>query len=123
MRRALCLVALLAIVKAGGAYAPLDLLAPPSLERLRVQAMFGDRAGPTAYVRALGNIRAQRGMKEAFTDGLVRAELYLPAIRRIRNRSTRCTAVRICSRPTRRRSWGASRCDRCRKTSYVKPTT
>ena len=41
--------------------------------------MFGVRAGPTAYVRALGNIRAQRGMKEAFVDGLVRAELYLPA--------------------------------------------
>lgn len=59
------------------------MLAPPSLERLHVEAMFGERAGPTAYVRALGNIRAQRGMKEPFTDGLVRAELYLPAIRRI----------------------------------------
>jgi peptidoglycan lytic transglycosylase D len=58
-------------------------ITPPSLERLRVQAMFGDRAGPIAYVRALGNIRAQRGMKEAFIDGLARAELYLPGIRRI----------------------------------------
>ena len=56
---------------------------PPSLERLRVRAMFGDRAGSTAYVRALGNIRAQRGMKEPFVDGLIRAELYLPGIRRI----------------------------------------
>lgn len=56
---------------------------PPSLERLRVRAMFGDRAGPTAYVRAIGNIRAQRGMREPFVDGLVRAELYLPGIRRI----------------------------------------
>jgi membrane-bound lytic murein transglycosylase D len=54
-----------------------------SSECLRVKAMFGVRAGPTAYVRALGNIRAQRGMKEAFVDGLVRAELYLPGIRRI----------------------------------------
>jgi membrane-bound lytic murein transglycosylase D len=58
-------------------------ITPPSFERLRVKAMFGERAGPSAYVRALGNIRAQRGMKEAFVDGLVRAELYLPGIRRI----------------------------------------
>ncbi len=58
-------------------------ITPPSFERMRVKAMFGDRAGPTAYVRALGSIRAQRGMKEAFVDGLVRAELYLPGIRRI----------------------------------------
>lgn len=60
-----------------------QLIASPSPERLRVQAMFGVRAGPSAYVRALGNIRAQRGMKEPFVDGLVRAELYLPGIRRI----------------------------------------
>ncbi len=57
--------------------------APDSPERLRVKAMFGMRAGPVAYVHALGNIRAQRGMREAFVDGLVRAELYLPGIRRI----------------------------------------
>ena len=60
-----------------------QLLSPPSLERARVRALFGDRAGPIAYVRALGNIRAQRGMKEPFIDGLVRAEVYLPGIRRI----------------------------------------
>jgi membrane-bound lytic murein transglycosylase D len=58
-------------------------LMPPSLERLRVRALFGGRAGPTAYAQAIGNIRAQRGMKEPFVDGLVRAELYLPGIRRI----------------------------------------
>ncbi|MEO6030132.1 MAG: transglycosylase SLT domain-containing protein [Candidatus Binatia bacterium] len=58
-------------------------LTPPSLERLRMKALFGERANPIAYVRALGNIRAQRGMKEPFIDGLVRAELYLPGIRRI----------------------------------------
>lgn len=58
-------------------------LVPPSLERLRVKALFGERANPIAYVRALGNIRAQRGMKEPFIDGLVRAEVYLPGIRRI----------------------------------------
>lgn len=56
---------------------------PPSPEQLRVKAMFGVRAGPIAYVRALGNIRAQRGMQEPFVDGLERAELYLPGIRRI----------------------------------------
>ena len=58
-------------------------LAPPSLERQKLKALFGVHAGPVAYARAVGNIRAQRGMKEAFADGLVRAELYLPGIRRI----------------------------------------
>lgn len=58
-------------------------LAVTSPERARVQAMFGMRAGPAAYVRAIGNIRAQRGMREPFLDGLVRAETYLPGIRRI----------------------------------------
>lgn len=58
-------------------------LEPPSLERQKVKALFGAHAGPIAYARALGNIRAQRGMQEAFADGLVRAELYLPGIRRI----------------------------------------
>lgn len=59
------------------------MLRPSSLEREHVRALFGARAGPVAYARAIGNIRAQRGMKEVFTDGLVRAELYLPKIRRI----------------------------------------
>lgn len=54
-----------------------------SPERARVRAMFGLHAGPAAYLRAVGNIRAQRGMREPFVDGLARAELYLPAIRRI----------------------------------------
>lgn len=58
-------------------------IAPTSPERLRIKAMFGASAGPIAYVRALGNIRAQRGMREPFIDGLRRAELYLPEIRRI----------------------------------------
>lgn len=58
--------------------------APPSVERLRVGAMFGQPgAGPSAYGRAIGNIRAQRGLKEVFAEGLTRARLYLPAIRRI----------------------------------------
>jgi membrane-bound lytic murein transglycosylase D len=56
---------------------------PASPEQLRVQALFGPRAGPIAYARALGNIRAQRGMQEPFADGIERAELYLPGIRRI----------------------------------------
>jgi membrane-bound lytic murein transglycosylase D len=58
-------------------------IAVVSPERAQIKALFGARASATAYVRALGNIRAQRGMKEAFVDGLVRAELYLPGIRRI----------------------------------------
>ncbi len=61
-------------------FQPIGVTSP---ERAHVKALFGKRAGPTAYVRALGNIRAQRGMKEPFVDGLVRAELYLPGIRRI----------------------------------------
>ncbi len=59
------------------------IIAPASPERLRLKALFGVHAGPVAYVRALGNIRAQRGMREPFIDGLARAELYLPGIRRI----------------------------------------
>jgi membrane-bound lytic murein transglycosylase D len=80
------LLGMLATERLGRALGPASLartLGPPSLERVRVEAMFGQRAGPTAYFRALGNVRAQRGMKEVFTGGLVRAELYLPAIRRI----------------------------------------
>jgi membrane-bound lytic murein transglycosylase D len=61
-------------------------VAAPSAERLRVAALFAPRAGPEAYVRAIGNIRAQRGLKEVFADGLARAEIYLPAIRRILRR-------------------------------------
>jgi membrane-bound lytic murein transglycosylase D len=62
---------------------PIPMLAPPSLERQHIRALFGIRAGPMAYARAVGNIRAQRGLKESFIDGLVRAELYLPRIRRV----------------------------------------
>ncbi|MCC6847650.1 MAG: transglycosylase SLT domain-containing protein [Deltaproteobacteria bacterium] len=70
----------LSTLAAGGIF---PSLTPASPERMRVQAMFGVRAGPAAYVRAIGNIRAQRGMREPFVDGLARAELYLPSIRRI----------------------------------------
>jgi len=58
---------------------------PASPERARVRALFGAvaAAGPTAYVRAVDNIRVQRGLKEIFADSLARAELYLPAIRPI----------------------------------------
>lgn len=56
----------------------------PSPERLHVAALFPQsESGRRARLRAIGNIRAQRGLKEVFADGLVRAELYLPAIRRI----------------------------------------
>ncbi len=60
-----------------------EMLAPEAPERVRVRALFGAHAGPLAYTRAMGSIRAQRGLKEIFADGLVRAELYLPAIRRV----------------------------------------
>jgi membrane-bound lytic murein transglycosylase D len=56
----------------------------PSPERLRVAALFPPaESGRRMCWRAIGNIRAQRGLKEVFADGLVRAELYMPAIRRI----------------------------------------
>jgi len=64
--------------------APIDATcAPEAPERLRVRALFGASAGPLAYVRAMGHIRAQRGMKEMFADGLARADIYMPAIRRV----------------------------------------
>ncbi len=75
------LLGAMAIESAYRTFAP--TFTPPSLERQKITALFGERAGSTAYVRALGNIRVQRGMKEAFADGLVRAELYLPGIRRV----------------------------------------
>jgi len=62
-----------------------DLAPPvvlPSPERLHVRALFGV-GGSQAAARAIGNIRAQRGLKEIFADSLVRGELYLPVIRRI----------------------------------------
>lgn len=56
-----------------------------SPERQRVARLFAETtaAGPIAYARAIGNIRAQRGLKEIFADSLARAALYLPAIRPI----------------------------------------
>jgi len=57
--------------------------APEAPERARIRVLFGAAAGPVAYAKAMGNIRAQRGLKEIFADGLTRAELYLPVIRRI----------------------------------------
>lgn len=58
---------------------------PPAPERERVHALFEAVAAarPIGYARAMTNIRAQRGLKEIFADSLVRAELYLPEIRRV----------------------------------------
>ncbi len=64
--------------------APIDtVFTPQAPERARIRALFGGAAGPIAYVKAMGNIRAQRGLKEIFADGLARAEVYLPTVRRI----------------------------------------
>ena len=56
----------------------------PSPERVRVASLFRS-AGvpPQGMVRAIGNIRAQRGLREVFADGLVRSQLYMPAIKQI----------------------------------------
>ena len=60
------------------------VLALPSLERQHMAALFAGHGRPRdAYVRAIGRIRAQRGLREVFAAGLVRADVYLPAIRRI----------------------------------------
>ncbi len=61
------------------------LPAPIAPERQRLRALFASVAAarPNDYVRAIDNIRAQRGLKEIFAASLVRAELYLPEIRRI----------------------------------------
>jgi peptidoglycan lytic transglycosylase D len=56
--------------------------AAPSVRR--VAAMFADHSlGLPAVAGAIGNIRAQQGLRETFAEGLVRAAIYLPAIRRI----------------------------------------
>ncbi len=54
------------------------------LERIPIGTLFGHAGvGPSAYVRASGNIRAQRGLREVFAGGLGRAGLYLPLIRKV----------------------------------------
>jgi membrane-bound lytic murein transglycosylase D len=59
-------------------------LGVPPPERVQVGALFArNGSGPLAYARAIGNIRAQRGLREIFADSLVRAQIYLPAIRGI----------------------------------------
>jgi len=56
----------------------------PPVDHADVGALWTHRAsGPSAALRASGNIRAQRGLKEVFSAGLVRAELYLPSIRKV----------------------------------------
>jgi membrane-bound lytic murein transglycosylase D len=63
---------------------PPRAVAWPCPTRLHVSALFAERGSPAlAYARAIGNIRAQRGLRETFAEGLARSELYLPAIRRI----------------------------------------
>jgi len=52
--------------------------------RRRLDGLFAAPGlGPPAAARAMGNIRAQRGLRDTFALGLMRAELYLPAIRRV----------------------------------------
>ena len=59
--------------------------AAPAPERRRLETLFASIAATRLddYAHAIDNIRAQRGLKEIFADGLMRAELYLPEIRRI----------------------------------------
>src|SRR6266404_2223939 len=54
--------------------------AAPAPERRRLETLFTSIATtrPDDYAHAIDNIRAQRGLKEIFADGLMRAELYLP---------------------------------------------
>src|SRR4051812_11758192 len=60
------------------------VFAPPAPDRVRLAAYFSDDGiAPRGAVRAIGNIRAQRGLREVFADGLLRAQLYLPTIRQI----------------------------------------
>ena len=57
---------------------------PPAPERVRVASMLS-AAGlqSRGVVRAIGNIRAQRGLREVFADGLMRAKLYMPTIKQV----------------------------------------
>ncbi len=54
-------------------------------EEQRVADLFGDRAGPKAFKQAMVNIRCQKGLKESFRKGLIRAAPYLERFRRIFN--------------------------------------
>lgn len=53
-------------------------------ERVRVSTLFS-AAGvpPQAMMHAIGNIRAQRGLREVFADGLARSQLYMPTIKKV----------------------------------------
>ncbi len=64
--------------------APAFPFSAPSPERVRVATLFSSAGvSPQGMVHAIGNIRAQRGLREVFADGLVRAQLYMPAIKKI----------------------------------------
>jgi membrane-bound lytic murein transglycosylase D len=60
------------------------LLTPGAPVRRHIEDLFARHGlGPRAAARAIGNIRAQRGLRDTFALGLARGELYLPKIRRV----------------------------------------
>ncbi len=56
---------------------------PKNKEQRRIAALFGNATDASVYRRAADNIRAQTGLKEQFTEGVVRSGAYLQELRRI----------------------------------------
>ncbi len=56
---------------------------PESQEEKRVAALFGTVHSPEIYRKAAGNIRAQTGVKERFTQGVARSGAYMRQIKQI----------------------------------------
>jgi membrane-bound lytic murein transglycosylase D len=69
----------LTVLAISDAVGPLDFISP---ERMRIRAVAADRGAGIFYARAAGNVRAQRGMRETFAEGIVRSDAYLPTIQR-----------------------------------------
>jgi len=57
--------------------------APKTREQKRVAALFGNTGNTTIYRNAAEHIRAQRGLKERFREGVVRSGAYMAELKRM----------------------------------------
>lgn len=56
---------------------------PRTKEQKRVAALFGNTNNTKTYKKAAESMRAQRGLKERFTEGVVRSGAYMKELKRI----------------------------------------
>jgi len=56
---------------------------PVSKEEKRLAALFGTKQSPSEFRKAAGNIRAQTGLKERFSEGVTRSGAYMRKIKEI----------------------------------------